>query len=96
MRVMAVVAGGVGARLVLHAGPRMDRPQVGVDLLDHFAQFHKLRGFAFVFGVFVKVLMAFDAAHLDGGLGVRNLCDVLVAIDAFKIAMHAAAKAVGH
>ena len=85
MRVVAIVAGGVGARLVLQAGLRMDRPQEEVDLRDHFAQFLEFLavGFAFVLGVFIQRLMAFDAADLDGGLGVRNLRDVLVAVDAF-------------
>ena len=62
--VVAVVAGCVGARLVLPVGTRVDRLHVAVDLVHHHAQAGELLGLAILLRGRPQVLVARHAAHL--------------------------------
>ena len=64
VRLVAVVAGGVGARLVFPARPRMDRFHVLVDLLHHHAQPRVFLGLALLLGGVPQGLVAGDATDL--------------------------------
>ena len=94
VRVVAVVAGGVGVRLIDLARLCVDRLHVAADHLDHAGQFHDLVGLVVFLGVFQAAFVAGDAAHLHGDRVVRDLGDVGVALDAIELAVHAAEEAI--
>ena len=91
---VAIVAGGVGARLIFLVGLRVDRLHVAADHVDDAAQLGDFVGLVLVLRVFQQILMAIDAADLHLDLFVRNLGDVGVALDALPLAVHAAQEAV--
>ena len=92
---VAVVAGGVGVRLVVLVGLRVDRLHVAADHVDHAGQLLDVVGLSLlVLRLIQLLLVAVDAADLHLDLFVRNLGDVGVAFDALPLAVHAAEEAV--
>ena len=88
MRVVAVVARRIRARLVLPVGPRMDGFHVMLDLVHHHAQPRKFLGLSFLLRGRPQVLVAGYAAHLQHALLVRD-GNVLVAFHAQPFAVNA-------
>jgi hypothetical protein len=80
VRLVAVVAGCIGARLVLPVRPRMNRMHVAFDLPEHVRQFLRLLGPRL--GGLPFVLVALHATDFDLDLLVRNSGNVLVTVDA--------------
>jgi len=90
VRVVAVVAGGVGARLVGHARPRVDRLHVPVDHLHDDAQPGVLLGLVVLLGGIPECLVALNATDLVlHSRLVRDLGDVPVALDAKALRVNA-------
>ncbi len=94
VRIVAVVAGCVGVRLIDLARLRVDRLHVAAYHVDHAGQLGDLIGLVVVLCVLELAFVAGDAAHLHGDRVVRNLGDVGVALDALQLAVHAAEEAV--
>ena len=92
--VVAIVAGGVGVRLIFLVRLRVDRLHIAADHVDDAAQLGDLIGLVIVFRRVQQTLMAVDAADFHLDLFMRNLGDVGVALDALPLAMHAAQEAV--
>jgi len=89
MRIMAVVTGGIGARLVCHAGPGMNGAHVTLDLAHDLAQPGVFFGGARLLGFIPQFRMALHATHFAvNSLAVGRLDDVLVAIHAIAAAVH--------
>ncbi len=95
VRVVTVVASGVGVRLVGLAGLRVDRLHIAADHFHHAGQLDGLVGLVVVFLGFLElVFVTGDAADLHLDLVVRNLGDVGVAFDALQFAVHTAEEAI--
>ena len=95
MGVVAVVAGGVGARLVFPVWPGVDGMHVLVDLLHHHPESRVLLGLTLFLRGLPEVFVALHATDPVGHARlVRNLGDVLVALDAEPLPVHALAELV--
>jgi hypothetical protein len=90
MGVMAIIASRVGSRLVVDIGLGVDRPPVGLDLSYHLAQPREFRRLALTLSGFPEAPVAPNAADLSIDVRlVRKIDDVLVALHARALAMHA-------
>ncbi len=94
MRIMAVVAGGIGVRLIDHARPRVDRIHVTLDLLHHLAEPGVLIGAVRALRLVPQVAMALHAAdQVLHALLMRHAVDVLVAMGASLLAVDTGSEA---
>ena len=89
VRVMAIVAGRIGFRLVGQRRPRMNRIHELADLLDDEAQSGEFFCLSFYLGFFPQVLVATDAADRDLRRRVGDRRYVRVALDALASAVDA-------